>query len=682
MPGHCSRPLELQAESSLEWIEAEAADGAPKPKSFTMRAYTGGPMETAQFSRPIVVDLAGVTAAEGTIPILRGHSFDRLVGHGTVEITASGVKVDGVISAANDHAREVQETAANGFPWQASIGASVRELEVLGEKDSALVNGRRIKGPAFVARKTVLNEISFVPLGADRRTSVKVAATARTEENDMKYNEWLTAKGFDPDTLTADQSTALKAAFDAENKPAAPANPTPIVASNDGADGEPDYVAASRKARAAEAQRVASIEATAAKYKGVQIEADGQKVDLAAHAIGEGWTTDRYELEAMRAARPSAPAVHVHNRNVTGPVLEAAVCMAGSLQTLEKSFDDKTLDAAARQFRHGITVQELLAEAAMANGYIGGGPGVFRRDHAGVLRAAFSTASLSGILSNTANKFLLEGFMHVEQAWRTISAKRAVGDFKTVTSYRMTGDFAYEQIGPTGKIKHDTIDEESYTNQAKTYARMFAITREMQINDDLGALSDIPRRIGRGAGLKLNDVFWTAFVDNTDFFKTANANYFEGGGTTLQSSQLQVAEQKFLDQTDPDGNPVNAMAKYLLIPTALAVTAAELFQSTLVVSGNTTKTPNTNVWAGKYEPVVSTYLGNANYGNSSTAWYLLADPMDVPVIEVAFLNGVETPTVESADADFNTLGIQMRGYHDFGVTKQDYRGGVKSKGAA
>jgi len=54
----------------------------------------------------------------------------------------------------------------------------------------------------------------------------------------------------------------------------------------------------------------------------------------------------------------------------------------------------------------------------------------------------------------------------------------------------------------------------------------------------------------------------------------------------------------------------------------------------------------------------------------------------VAVIEVVFLNGRQAPTVESADADFNVLGIQMRGYHDFGVEKQEYRGGVKSKGAA
>jgi hypothetical protein len=53
------------------------------------------------------------------------------------------------------------------------------------------------------------------------------------------------------------------------------------------------------------------------------------------------------------------------------------------------------------------------------------------------------------------------------------------------------------------------------------------------------------------------------------------------------------------------------------------------------------------------------------------AWYLLADPADLPVIEVAFLNGQESPTIETAEADFNVLGVQMRGYHDFGCALQD-----------
>jgi hypothetical protein len=46
-----------------------------------------------------------------------------------------------------------------------------------------------------------------------------------------------------------------------------------------------------------------------------------------------------------------------------------------------------------------------------------------------------------------------------------------------------------------------------------------------------------------------------------------------------------------------------------------------------------------------------------------------------------FLNGQQTPIVENADADFNQLGIQFRGYYDFGVGIQEYRAAVQSNGS-
>ena len=43
---------------------------------------------------------------------------------------------------------------------------------------------------------------------------------------------------------------------------------------------------------------------------------------------------------------------------------------------------------------------------------------------------------------------------------------------------------------------------------------------------------------------------------------------------------------------------------------------------------------------------------------------------------IGYLSGVESPTVETADTDFSQLGIQYRGYMDFGVCQIDPRGGV------
>ena len=93
--------------------------------------------------------------------------------------------------------------------------------------------------------------------------------------------------------------------------------------------------------------------------------------------------------------------------------------------------------------------------------------------------------------------------------------------------------------------------------------------------------------------------------------------------------------------------------------------------------------PANNPHVGKFDVVSSVYLANASFTNaSSKAWYLLADPNRLPAIEVAFLNGIDRPTVEKTDADFNTLGILFRGFIDFGVREQDWRGGLLVKGEA
>jgi len=88
-----------------------------------------------------------------------------------------------------------------------------------------------------------------------------------------------------------------------------------------------------------------------------------------------------------------------------------------------------------------------------------------------------------------------------------------------------------------------------------------------------------------------------------------------------------------------------------------------------------------NTFQGDFIAASTAYLQNSKYtGASARKWYLLAEPSELPVIEVCFLNGIERPTVESAQADFDSLGIKMRGYFDFGVALQEYRGGVALKG--
>ena len=645
--------LQLLSDPGAISIEAAAdvaagESGKPKLPRFSMVAYTGGAMRIAGWRYPVIVDLAGLSIPSQSRPIRFGHDATAGVGHTDSIAVAEGKLVaEGVVSRDTAAAREIVASARNGFPWQASLGASVEQFEFVREDQAVLVNGREFKGPVNVVRRATLGEISFVDMAADGNTSASVAASAK-EQTIMEDKEV---------TQTQQGKVEAAAQTDGAGKDAAPAVADPV----------PDI----RAAALAETNRIAAIRKVCA----------GRHVDIEARAIADGWDAGQTELEVLRAERPKAPAAHIRDNTVDTDMLAAAVCLSGGMKPGESGFDPKVLEAAGRRFRTGIGLQELIMEAAWANGYQGRS---FRSDMEGALQAAFSTFRLPGILSNVANKFLLAGFESVEDTWKRIAATRSVRDFKAVTSYRLTGAFEYEEVGPTGELKHGAVDEETFTNQAKTYGRMFSITRTDLINDDLGALTALPRKIGRGGALKLNKVFWTAFLNNAAFFTTGRANYKAGADTALSVDGLTDAELLFLEQKDAEQSPLGLVARVLLVPPALLVRGTQLMNSTELRDNTaSSKYVTNNPHAGKFSVVHSAYLSNATIaGYSAKAWYLLADPDDLPVVEVAFLNGQQTPTVERADADFNVLGIQFRGYFDFGVALQDYRAGVKMKGEA
>jgi len=647
-------------------LTIEAAGDAKDLPRFRMVAYTGGIMQLAGFPHPVVVDLAGLEIPSQNLPVRLDHDRRQGVGHTThVAVEDGRLIAEGLISRDTSWARDVAKSGVNGFPWQASIGAAVIESEFVPPGQAVQVNGRTFEGPVYVVRRAVLKEISFVDSGADAETSARIAA--KQENIEMKRMKKTQEKDLEhiaqdkPDVKADAEQTEVKAHAQVE----------PEIKADDPVE--------SLRARAAdEVKRIAEIHRICG----------SEHADIAAQAIKAGWDATRTELEVLRASRPTAPAVHMIDNAVDSRVLEAACMISARLPDVEKYYDEKTLEAADKRFRGRLGLQELLLEAAWANGYTGRSfrdtREILRYAFGREIQAAFSQIDISGILSNVSNKFLLEGFYSVERTWRNICAVRNVSDFKTVTSYRLIGKDQYEIVAPGGELKHGTLGEESYTNKADTYGLILAIDRRDIINDDLGAITTVPRKLGRGSGLKINDVFWTTFMNNASFFTAANNNYASGASTALGINGLSAAEQLFMDQVDADGKPIGVMPAVVLVPTALSAMGTQLYKS-LEIRDTTasTKYPIANPHAGKFRVEVSRYLSNSSYtGYSSKAWYLLADPNDLPVIEVAFLNGQESPTIETAEADFNVLGIQMRGYHDFGVALQDPKGGVKMKGEA
>lgn len=514
----------------------------------------------------------------------------------------------------------------------------------------------------------------------------------------MQFNEWLTAKGIDPEGLSAEVKTVLQATWRAEQNPAPTPTPQPAPAPQPAAGGPAvdwEKELAVVQAENERQDKIRDLAMAAIRNSAGNTEKTKQLKELAQAAIASKTDVRTFELQLVRADRTNNLIISsVQQVPVTGELLEAAVCRAGGLKTLEKSYSAQVLEASDKAFKGGCGLHQLIAECAQHNGYRidasrvkgslsnslraafqGGGDGFGMAATVGV-----STLSISGILSNVANKYVKESFLFVEDVWRRISAIRSVPDFKTITGYSLTGDLTYERIAPGGEIKEGTLGNETYTNKADSYGKLLGIDRTQLINDDMGALAQAARRLGRGGALKINDVFWAKFLNNASFFTSGRANYDDGASDTLMDATgLANANGLFMALNDPDGKPTGTTPRILLTPTALWPLAWRLVAPS--PGGDTTAT--ISPFAGMYDLVQSRYLSNSTFtGYSTKAWYLLADPNDLPVIEMVFLNGNQEPTVETADLEFNRLGIALRGYHDFGCELQEYRGGVKMKGEA
>ncbi|MBE3133662.1 MAG: hypothetical protein IMZ55_09320 [Acidobacteria bacterium] len=699
-------PLEIVSEPGGITIEAAAGkDGAAAtlPK-FSMIAYTGGPMRLGGWRYPVVVDLAGLSIPSQQRPIRFGHNPDSGVGHTeAIAITDGKLTASGVISRDTPHARDVVSSSKNGFPWQASIGASVDSFEFVHEDKTAIVNGREFPGPLNVVRKSTLGEISFVDIGADGNTSARVAAAANQQESIMTpFEKWLVAQEFDAKTITAKQRTTLEAAFNAEQDAKTPA--LEVKASRSA-----DQIIEEAKARREREKQITAIIEEYVSKPGADIEAYAA---LAEKAFKDNMPVLEVRVEAIRLDRPPSR-IGLGGRSVdtrpTQGTLEAAALMSvgHSGESLVKSHGLQTVEQADKKFGHNMGLQELVLSCARANGFTGRDritAGNWRQilnwatpDRQTVQATGFSTVDLTGILGNVANKaFAVVG---AEPNWLTPRlagvANHTNFHSHTIYSLALNGDLA--QVGPTGELKHLAFAEESYTRQVLTRGAILRISRTDIINDDLGVFNRNAAGLARKSFNAREKALLTAIMvtgAGSTHFTAARGNYVSGGTTVFGNTGMSLALKAFRGLVGPDNDPIMVEPALLLVPPTLEAAARALLAagSLQIVTGMITDAAtgtlasSANIWAGRFggAPLVSPFLETTTItGNSAAYYYLLADPAIYPCFEIAYLNGNQTPTVEyfGLDSEADTLGMTWRVYYDFGVGAAEWRAGVKVAGA-
>jgi hypothetical protein len=217
-----------------------------------------------------------------------------------------------------------------------------------------------------------------------------------------------------------------------------------------------------------------------------------------------------------------------------------------------------------------------------------------------------------------------------------------------------------------------------------TFAKTFGVDRRSIINDDIGIFDSAARAFGSMAARTLNDLVWKTVLDNGgSFYSAGNGNYLTGAGTALSVTSLTNAIAQMLQQKDSQGRSIDLMPSVLVVPPQLLYTAKQVLESEYLertADGAATGNPARSA----VRLVTESRLSNSSFTNASTTgWYLFTAPQSVPLV-VAFLNGIETPTVETFgfDTNPNTLSFQWRIYHDFGCAFGQKQASVFMKGTA
>jgi len=230
-------------------------------------------------------------------------------------------------------------------------------------------------------------------------------------------------------------------------------------------------------------------------------------------------------------------------------------------------------------------------------------------------------------------------------------------------------------------------DEESFYSPVKK-GGLEDLTQEMLMNDDVGAIRAIPKKLGIAAIRTIyKAILDTSMGGNkeqdgsTALGSAGRGNY---GTTALSNTQLTAVRYAMRSQTAYGGNDTLGAAnvpKYLWVPNELEELANQICFGKVSVetfvpysTGSTTPIPSTreNIHQGLVPVVVDEWT-------DATNWFATADPKMVPILEVGFVGGKEEPELWVQDqpnvgsvftADKTTYKVRIW----FGFCWLDYRG--------
>ncbi len=631
-----------------------------------------------------VLDMNGANLERTSkgLPVLDNHSSWGSVGN-TVIGRAHDIKREGeswtatVRFSKRENVQGLIDDVRDGIITDISFGYSVDKVERMEKTD-----GEQYR--TYMVRNWTPNEISFVSIPADPKAGVR-SADGQTKGLDlveiyerenptpeptkqilnqgviMKREQiiaMLEKRGITVDASITDDAlqAELERALNVEGN-----DPKAITAAVE--------AERSRTAEIFNAVRSAKLPNEFAE----SLVKDGTSIDAARAAI----ITEFGKSDAGRGMNPHVEVGTDHSAVLRTQAATASLIMRSEPELLrgeKKPFSDEVIAEAGKKYRHMSLVD--LAKDSLVRG----GVDVDGMDKMQLVGRAFtsSTSDFPVLLEGANRTVLLANYQAQSDTWRRFCAAGSVSDFREHKRLRMGTFSDLDKVSENGEFKNKKITDANFEKvKIGTKGNIINVSRQMIINDDLGAFLRLAAMLGRSAARSIeNDVYALlasnpTLADGVALFHTSHGNIATAGAPSV--AVIDAMRQKMASQKDKDSNDfLDIRPALALAPLSLGGSLRLLNTSQYDNDGSAFQKPN--IVAGLFNDVIDTPR------LAGTTYYMFADPSVEPVIEVNFLNGEQNPFMENENG-FSVDGTQWKIRLDYGVGAVGFRGAVRNAGA-
>ena len=256
-----------------------------------------------------------------------------------------------------------------------------------------------------------------------------------------------------------------------------------------------------------------------------------------------------------------------------------------------------------------------------------------------ITRALHTTSDFPIILGDTVGRVLRDAYQAAPSGVRRLGRQTTARDFRSVNKVMLGEAPLLEKLNEHGEIKAGTMAEAREAYRVETWARKIGITRQVLVNDDLGAFADLARRMGQAAAetearilvalLESNTGNGPKLSDNKTLFHADHGNK-AGSGAAISDATLSAARLALRTQTGVEDRTIRVTPRNLLVPPVLETEAEKWLASV-----SPARADDVNPFAGALLLAVEPRLSNA------ARWYVTADPAEIDGLEYAYLAGGE-----------------------------------------